>query len=383
MNWSWKIGRLAGIDVFLHWTFPLLMGWVLFSQLAIGADWFAAWMHLAFVLSIFGCVLLHELGHALAAREFGVPTRDITLLPIGGVAHLERIPERPWHEFVIAIGGPLVNLVIAAAIFVGLVLVDAGKLWFGEIATGYFWQDLMWANVALVLFNLIPAFPMDGGRILRAALASRLSYSHATRIAATVGQVMAMVFVIVGLFVVNNPMLLLVALFVYFGAAAESQMVDARSILRGIPVRDAMMTRFETLSVDDSLGIAARELLAGTQQDFPVTDQGRLVGMLRRADLAQGLGESAYHRSVREVMTCDCLVVSELDLLDNVMLGMQRGCLSVPVVRGDRLVGLLDTENIGEFMMIRSAWSTFDNSSNTPRPDSRSASSFSYAGLAK
>lgn len=146
MNWSWKIARLAGIDVFLHWTFPLLMGWVLFSQLAIGADWFAAWMHLAFVLSIFGCVLLHELGHALAAREFGISTRDITLLPIGGVAHLERIPERPWHEFVIAIGGPLVNMVIAAAIFVGLVLVDAGKLWFGEIATGYFWQDLMWAS---------------------------------------------------------------------------------------------------------------------------------------------------------------------------------------------------------------------------------------------
>lgn len=224
---------------------------------------------------------------------------------------------------------------------------------------------------------------MDGGRILRAALASRLNYSHATRIAATVGQVMAMVFVIVGLFVVNNPMLLLVALFVYFGATAESQMADARSILRGIPVRDAMMTRFETLSVDDSLGIAARELLAGTQQDFPVTDQGRLVGMLRRADLAQGLGESAYHRSVREVMTCDCLVVSELDLLDNVMLGMQPGCLSVPVVRGDRLVGLLDTENIGEFMMIRAAWSTFDNSSSPPRPDSRSASSLSYAGLAK
>ena len=357
MKWSWRFFRVAGIDIYLHWTFLLLIGWIFVSQLAAGSAWGAAWLNVVFVMALFGCVLLHELGHALAAKMYGVPTKDITLLPIGGVARLDRIPERPLHEFVIAIAGPLVNLAIAAAVFLTLLITNAIEWWIGELSTGHFWQDLMWANIGLVLFNMIPAFPMDGGRILRAALASRLEYRQATRIAAGVGQVMAILFALTGLFVLSNPLLLLVAIFVYLGASAESQAVDARSILRGIPVREAMMTRFRTLSSDDDLRVAARELLAGTQQDFPVLEQGRFLGILRRADLATSLADSAADRSVQEVMTRDCLVVSEFDLLYSVMVRMQQGCLSVPVTRGDRLIGLVDTENIGEFLMIRAAFS--------------------------
>ncbi len=356
MKWSWKIFRVAGIDICLHWTFLLLISWIFFSQLAAGSPWGVAWLNVVFVMALFGCVLMHELGHALAAKMYGVPTKDITLVPIGGVARLDRIPERPLHEFVIAIAGPIVNLAIAASIYLILLNTNVVEWWIGELSTGRFWQDLMWANVGLVLFNMIPAFPMDGGRILRSALASRLEYTKATRIAASFGQVIAIVFALVGLFVVNNPLLLLVAIFVYLGASAESQMVDARFILRGIPVRDAMMTRFHTLSPDDSLRVAARELLAGTQQDFPVMEQGQFLGILRRTELAASLADSTVDCRVKEVMTRDCFVVSEFDLLDSVMLRMQQGCLSVAVVRGDRLVGLVDTENIGELLMIRAAF---------------------------
>ena len=324
MKWSWKIARVAGVDINLHWTFLLLIGWILFSELLAGSSWTAAWMGVGFILSLFGCVVLHELGHALAARAFGVPTKDITILPIGGVARLGRIPEHPVQEFVIAIAGPLVNLGIAAAIMVLLLVLGAGELWFGSVITGHFLQNLMWANVVLVLFNLLPAFPMDGGRILRAGLAGFLEYARATRLAAAVGQAMAILFALAGLFVVNNPLLLLVAIFIYLGAASEAQMVDARSILRGIPVREAMMTRFHTLSPDDSLRVAARELLAGSQQDFPVVEDGRFVGILRRADLARGLAESPSDTRIREVMSTECPVVSEFDLLERVMADMQQ-----------------------------------------------------------
>jgi CBS domain-containing protein len=293
----------------------------------------------------------------MAARAFGVPTRDITIWPIGGVARLGRIPEHPVQEFVIAVAGPLVNVLIAAVLaVVVLSLMGASQLWYGAVLTGRFLQNLMWANIVLMIFNLVPAFPMDGGRMLRAGLAAFLEYSTATRIAAAVGQGLAILFAFAGIF--TNPLLLFVAMFVYLGAAGEAQMVEVRSMLRGIPVREAMMTRFRTLSPNDSLRTAAAELLAGMQQDFPVVQQGRLVGMLRRADLAEGLKESFGHMRVADVMTRECPVACEHDLLEGAMSAMQEGsCAVLPVVRGRRVVGLIDTENVGELLMIRSALS--------------------------
>jgi Zn-dependent protease/predicted transcriptional regulator len=359
MRWSIKIARLAGIDVYLHWTFMLLIGWILFSYMARGAGIIEAWKGVAFVLALIACVVLHELGHALAARKFGVPTRDITLYPIGGVARLARIPEHPLQEFVIAIAGPLVNVVIAVVL--GAVLIFLGTLGTGnllstEIESSHFLQNLMSANIALVLFNLIPAFPMDGGRMLRAGLAAFMKYADATRIAAGVGQILAILFAVAGIFWLNNPMLVFIAFFIYMGAAGERQLAEARSLLRGIPVRDAMMTRFQTLQPTDSLATAARELLAGVQQNFPVVENEQLVGVLHRSDLAEGLEASSTERKIAELMHRNCHVVSEFDLLESVMMEMQEhDCLIVPVVREGRLVGLIDTENIGELMMIRAA----------------------------
>lgn len=357
MGWSWKIGRVAGVDIYLHWTFLLLLGWVFFAYLVAGKGMVAAWMGIAFILSLFGCVVLHELGHAMAARLFGVATRDITILPIGGVARLGRIPENAFQEFVIAAAGPIVNVIIAGVL--AIVLAGLGGLtepWSPAVLTGNLPQDLLRANVALVVFNLIPAFPMDGGRMLRALLASFLAYTTATRIAAGVGQGLAILFAIVGLLVLHDPILVFIAMFVYLAASSEAQMVEVRSLMRGILVRDAMMTRFQTLSPGNSLDEAAAELLAGGQQDFPVVQQDHLVGMLRRADLAEGLRAASHEGLVGDAMTRQCAVVSEDDQLDTAIREMQHSsCTVLPVMRGERLIGLIDKENIGELLMIRSA----------------------------
>jgi Zn-dependent protease len=218
MKWSWKIGTLAGIELRIHVTFLLLLGWVGARHWMLGKNTDAALSGVGFILALFGCVLLHELGHSLAARKYGIPTRDITLLPIGGVARLERMPEKPGQELWVALAGPAVNVVIAAVLFAWLSLTHGwAPLSQLHVAAGPFLERLLVANVSLVLFNLIPAFPMDGGRVLRAVLASRMEYVKATQIAAGVGQGLALVFGFAGLF--SNPMLLFIALFVLIGAS--------------------------------------------------------------------------------------------------------------------------------------------------------------------
>ena len=227
MKWSWKIGKLAGIDLNIHVTFLLLLGWVALSHWSAGKTLDAVVSGVGFILALFACVILHELGHALAARRFGIATRDITLLPIGGVARLERMPEEPRQELWVALAGPAVNVVIAAAIYVWLTLtngwVPLSQL---SVASGPFLERIMVANVWLVVFNLIPAFPMDGGRVLRALLASRMEYLKATQIAAGLGQGLAFVFGFIGLF--TNPFLLFIALFVWIGAAQEASAVQMK-----------------------------------------------------------------------------------------------------------------------------------------------------------
>lgn len=286
MAWSWKIGRLAGINVYMHWTFLLLIAFVGFLYLSRGATWVAAAIGIGFILALFSCVVLHELGHALMARRFGVPTRDITLLPIGGVARMQRIPEHPGQELLVAIAGPAVNVVIAIVLAGVLAAtgqlgsaLSSGLLDISDIGTGNFLPNLMWLNVILVVFNMLPAFPMDGGRVLRAVLAFFLEYTTATTIAATAGQAMAILFGMYGL-LSHEPILVLIAVFVFLGASAESQQTQVRTLLSNVAVQDAMLSRFRTLRPDDTLGTAIDELLAGSQHDFPVLDDGRYVGML-------------------------------------------------------------------------------------------------------
>ena len=355
MKWSWRLGSVAGIGIFVHWTFLLLIGWIVLLHVRRGAGAAAAIAGVVLVLAVFGCVVLHELGHALTAKRFGIRTRDITLLPIGGVARLERMPDDPGQELWVALAGPAVNVVIAVALFVSLRLTTS--LWSLSDAVrvgGGLVSQLMWVNVVLVAFNLLPAFPMDGGRVLRALLARRLPYARATQIAATVGQGMAILFAIVGLR--YNPMLLFIALFVYLGAQEEAHHVQLRSLLQGIPVRDAMMTRFTVLAENDTLAAAVRELLAGSQQDFPVVREGLVVGVLPRQDLVRSLAEQGQQVRVGDVMRKDCSPVEDTEMLEGAFQRMRAAnCPTLPVVRGGRLVGVVTLENVGELMMVNSA----------------------------
>ena len=351
---SIKLFEFSGTSVRLHLTFALLIAWIATIYGMQGGPR-AAVYGIVFIVILFACVVLHEFGHIFAARRYGIKTPDITLLPIGGVARLERIPEKPMQEFWVAVAGPAVNVVIAGALFIVLVILNqASQLLQVRWFHGPFLLQLMWVNLLIVGFNLLPAFPMDGGRVLRALLATRIGRRRATAVAANIGQAMAILFGIVGFF--WNPFLIFIAIFVYLGAQSEAAHVEAQSALAGLQVRDAMMTRFRTLSVEDSLGKAVEELLAGSQQDFPVLESGRVAGILRRNDLVRALAGGHREARVRDAICRDCPAVKDTDALAQTVEAMRQGqCGTLPVMTNGELIGLLTLENISEVVMVNAA----------------------------
>jgi Zn-dependent protease/CBS domain-containing protein len=310
---------------------------------------------IAFILALFACVVLHEFGHALAARKYGIKTRDITLLPIGGVARLERMPDNPVQDLWVALAGPAVNLAIAGALLCWLLFTASFEpLARLSVAGGSFLERLLLVNIGLVAFNLIPAFPMDGGRLLRALLAMRMEYTRATQIAAGVGQGLALVFGFLGLF--TNPFLLFIALFVWIGAAQEASMAQMKSALAGIPVSRAMLTDFRTLATGDPLSRAVDLILRGSQQDFPVLDDSRVVGILTRDDLFAALQQRGQDAPVGDVMQREFQVVDPFEMLETAFGRLQAGqCRTLPVMHNGQLVGLVTLDNVGEFIMIQGA----------------------------
>jgi Zn-dependent protease/CBS domain-containing protein len=355
VGWSWRLGQFAGIDVYVHFTFLLLLLCVAVAHYLPGGDVGEALGGLVFILALFGVIVLHELGHALAARQYGIQTRDITLLPIGGVARLERMPDDPRQELVVALAGPAVNVVIAAGLYAGLAL-GRGLAPLGEVShvAGGFLSQLFWVNVTLVAFNLLPAFPMDGGRVLRALLAMRLDYVRATQVAAWIGQGMALLFGFAGLF--GNPFLIFIALFVWVGAAQEASLVQMRSALDGIPVQRVMTTNFRTLGADDDLARALEYRRSSFQQDFPVVEDGRLVGVLTRDDLVTALERFGPAGRVGDVMERDFVTVDPRDMLQTALARLKDcDCHTLPVVEGDRLVGVMTADHLAEVLMIQEA----------------------------
>jgi Zn-dependent protease/CBS domain-containing protein len=355
MKWSLRVGRILGTEVKIHLTFFVLLGVVGVSQWLAGHSLAAAAEGLLFVCGVFLCVLLHEYGHVLAARSFGIQTHDITLLPIGGVARLERMPEKPGQELVVALAGPLVNVVIASGLLAGLVISGHWQP-LGSMSTthGGLLERLVAVNGLLAVFNLLPAFPMDGGRVLRALLALRMDYVRATGIAAKIGQGMALILGGIGLFA--NPMLILIAGFVWFGAAQEAAAVRLRSRLSGYRVREAMQTEFRVVTPQTSLAEAAGHLVATAQRDFPVVEGGQVLGMLSQARLLEALGQRGADASVASVMRSPVEALDASDLLESVMAhsgGEMRSAW--PVISEGRLVGLLTAENLGMFYLVRSA----------------------------
>lgn len=394
LRWSFRLGSLLGVPVYIHWTFLLLVGWFMAGPLLSGSPDAvnAALRTGGFVLAIFGCVVLHEMGHAVAARRYGIATRDITLLPIGGVARLERMPEKPTQELVVALAGPAVNVVIAALIIPavlateGLAVFTAGEGADGAVALHrtHFLASLGVVNIFLVVFNMIPALPMDGGRVLRAILAMvlppRNNRARATAVAAAVGQVIAVGFVVWGLFT-GHFFLMLIGAFVFLGAGAEAHAEQFKSALDGLTVRAAMLTRFRTLRASHTLRHAAEELLAGSQQDFPVLaddadgddDAAALVGVLKRTDLVRAIASGQSDAAVLAIMRPGCASVgADEDLraaLERARASAgsdasQLGCPVIAVVcpvsvsragvaKGSRIIGLITPDNLTELVLLR------------------------------
>jgi Zn-dependent protease len=308
-----------------------------------------------FILAIFGCIVLHEMGHALAARHYNIRTRDITLLPIGGLARLERMPDVPIQELWVALAGPAVNAVIAVGLF-GIGFLAGIRPHFGAFrwAGGGFLNRLMVVNFGLLAFNLIPAFPMDGGRVLRALLATRLQYARATLTAVRVGQSMAFLFGLAGLFA--DPFLIFIALFVWMGAEQEAAMAQMHISLGAIPVQQAMLTNLRIIVPDDPLAKAVEHVMDGWQQDFPVIFGDHVLGMLTREDLMRALAQGGVDTPVRSVMKRDFAAADPHEMLEKALSEMRAAkCRSMPVIDGGRLVGLLTMEHVGELLTIHSA----------------------------
>ncbi len=357
MRWSFAVGRIGETVIKVHVTFLLLVAWYAWGAYVEGGT-ASALRGTAFLLSLFGCVLLHEFGHIRMARRFGVKTPDVVLLPIGGLARLERIPEEPRQELLIAIAGPLVTLLL-----VGVFALVARLQGVGLVpGSGAPWEwslplALFAANAGLLVFNLIPAFPMDGGRVLRAALASRLGFSRATRIAAGVGRGFAMLFGLWGM--VNGQLVLvLVALFIYLGATAEAQSVETRLAGRGLTAARMMLTRFDTLPVHAPLQRAVDLLLTGDQREFPIVDNaGRLEGLLTREHLIRALSTAGPGGTVGEAMAAGTRTVPPDLAFDQALAALREsGLPALPVVDGSgTIVGLLTLDNLTDVLLVRRA----------------------------
>ena len=356
MRWSFRIGQVLGTDIKVHATFLLLLVWAaVASYQEAGAA--AAVDFTLFLLALFGCIVLHEFGHILMARRFGVRTPDVILLPIGGVAQLERIPEEPRQELLIALAGPVVTLAIVGVLFALAILLGLRpSLHDPVVGHQPFVVRLLAVNVYVLLFNLLPVFPMDGGRVFRAVLAHRLGLVRATRIAGGIGQVAAAAMGIYG-FTAGVPMLILVAVFLFLGAGAETSAVETRVAGEGIRVAQMMVTDFRTIPIHATLSQAVELLLAGEQREFPVVDNdGRVEGLLTRDNLIRGLHARGPASSVGEAMTAGVpAVVSTLGFQEALDRLRSSRLPALPVVDGGTLVGLLTLDNVTDLLMVRRA----------------------------
>ena len=353
--WSRKLVTVAGIDVHVHGTFLLLIAFLAFSDLVAGKGAAAIVRGTLLILAVFTTVVLHEFGHALTARRFGIRTKDITLLPIGGIARLERMPDKPREQLLVSAAGPAVNVLIALLLF-GVLQATHGPVAFEGMrhASGSFLTQLMWVNVSLAVFNLLPGYPMDGGRILRALLAMRMAPERATQTAARVGQGFAVILGVVGLF--TNPFLMVIAAFIWLGAKAEHSVSTVTVALAGLSVRHGMITEFKTVSATDALSQAVELTLAGFQQDFPVMDGSRLVGVLTYGDVLRGLAEQGPHLSVQQAMRGDYGTATPTEMLGGALTRMHQGASRVlMVVEDEKLVGLVTAANIGELIALEAA----------------------------
>lgn len=355
MKYSLSLGKILGIHVQIHWTFLILIGWIVISNLSAGNSTEQTLWAVFFVLTIFACVTLHEFGHALAARRYGIATQDITLLPIGGLARLASMPEKPMEELVVALAGPAVNIIIAALIYPFLHIPTGTDLSMNlrAVDSDTFLLSLMAVNLWLALFNMIPAFPMDGGRVLRALLSFRMERAAATRVAAAIGQFLAIGFVIIGFF--GNPFLIFIGFFIFLGAQGEAELAQTKSALQGYRVVDVLMHNFTSLQSYQPLQAAVELLLNGQSRNFLIIEEERPAGTLSRDEIVRALSQYGLEIPIGKVMNPDITFLQAEMPLEIAWQKMQQHKIEfAPVMHQQQLAGVIDVENIAEFMMVQS-----------------------------
>jgi Zn-dependent protease/predicted transcriptional regulator len=354
-GWAFRLGSVRGIELYVHGTFLILLAWIALSHVMHGHGAAAAIEGALFTVIVFGIVILHELGHALAAARYGIRSRDITLYPIGGVASLERMPEDPAQEFVVALAGPAVNVALAILLFAILTLLNLPTgVEHVQLVGGSFLAKLMWVNVSLAVFNMVPAFPMDGGRVLRAVLALRMGHDRATEIAARVGQAMALAFGLVGMFA--NPMLLFIALFVWTGAQGEAALSRMRAMMRDVSVRQAMSRQTIGLSPLVKLSEVVDAIVSRGYHAFPVVRSGKVIGVVTKVGVLEALAEVGPDAHVLAAMDDIFEIVDPSEMLEPALERLHaRGGKVLVVMHGDRLLGVVTHHSVGELMTMRQA----------------------------
>lgn len=356
MRWSFSIGRVGETVVRVHVTMLLLLAWYAWGGWRV-AGVQGAVDQLLFIVLLFTSVLLHEFGHIFAARHYRIGTPDVLLTPIGGIARIARIPDRPRQELVIALAGPLVTLLIAIALAGALALGGGDPLALpAQWVDVPLWVALLWVNVILLGFNLLPAFPMDGGRVFRALLASRLGMVRGTRIAARTGQAVAVGFGLLGL--QGNPMLLLIAAFVFLGAEAELEGVRTRALAGDLTAERLTVTDVRVLAPDVRLDEAIRLLTRSDQRAFPVLDsEGVLLGLLTRDDLLRGVGEAGLLAPVTVAMVppaASGTIPLGMGFEEAVATLFEGKRDALPVVDGaGRFVGLMTRDNVTDVLLVQ------------------------------
>ncbi len=353
MGWSITIGRFWGTAVRIHITFLLFLAWIGFSAYQRGGA-AAARESVLFIVAIFTCVVLHEFGHILMARRFGITSKEVTLLPIGGVADINKMPDKPYQELLIALAGPAVNVVIATALLLGVDAIEPQALAHLDDPRVGLIERLAMTNLFLAAFNMVPAFPMDGGRVLRATLAIWLGQERATRIAALIGQGFAFLLGFLGLF--GHPMLLFIAFFVFFAAAGEAQMSFVAQAARNVRVADAMETRITAISRGATVGEAVEILLATPQESFPLVDHsGAFMGLLSRADIVEAIKTADVNAPVAAFAQRDIPTIDPEDTLDKALDKLNE-TPAIGVVGADGVLeGLITRQSLAEIMLIKSA----------------------------
>ena len=355
MRGTYKLLSIRGINISVHWTFLLLIGWVLLVNAERGNNIEYLTWSVLFILAVFACVTLHELGHALMAARFGINAKNIVLLPIGGIASIEKFPENPRQELAISIAGPVVNIIIASLIWL-ILLPDTSFMETPHdisIMHGHdFLYNLRIVNIGLAVFNLIPAFPMDGGRILRALLGFKLNYIQATTIATNVGKIIAVIFIAAGILLIN-PFLPVIGVFIIFSAGAEEYYLRLKSLVKGIKLNEVLMYDYNGLQVNMTVKEAANILMSNHSKYFVLMDGAIPVSTINRLEIVKAISEMNYNEPLKKLVTKELDYLNGNQEVETVLEKLAHNDERIfPVMENNQFMGVVSLNHIIEYLLL-------------------------------